>query len=83
LDGFARGDGQHNAGTLDLEEGQMAAVCYGSQKGSIRSSDRHGVGLSATHGETSDAGASAYYHPTPCHEFVAELLSRGTRVLGS
>src|SRR5829696_3565261 len=31
LDGFTRGDGQHDAGTLDLEERQVAAVCHASQ----------------------------------------------------
>jgi len=55
LAGFPRGDSQHDTGTLDLEEGQVAAVCHGLQNGSIRSSDSQGMGLSATHGETSDA----------------------------
>jgi hypothetical protein len=55
VDGFPRGDSQHDAGTLDLKEGQVAAVCHGLQNGSIRSSDGEGMGLSATHGEISDA----------------------------
>src|SRR5207244_786549 len=53
LDGLPRGNGEHDAGVLDLKEGQVAAARDGLQDRSIRSRHGQGTRLSATHGNTS------------------------------
>jgi hypothetical protein len=55
LDGFSRGNGEHDAGALDLEEGQVAAVRHAPQNRGISGGDCQGTRLSATHGVSSSA----------------------------
>ena len=57
LDGFARRDGEHDAGMLDLEGSEVAAAGHGSQDRIIGVGDGQGTRLSAAHGSTSAAGA--------------------------
>jgi hypothetical protein len=52
LDGLSGGHGEHDAGVLNLEEGQVAATRHSSQDRSICDSDGQGTRLSATHGNT-------------------------------
>jgi hypothetical protein len=52
LDGFSGGHGEHDAGVLNLEEGQVAAPSHSVQDRSISDSDGQGARLSATHGNT-------------------------------
>jgi hypothetical protein len=65
LDGFPGGNGQHNASMLNLEECQVAAVCHGSQDGSVSVRDGQETRLSATHGGTSDTRAGAAISSIP------------------
>ena len=80
LDGFPCSNGQHNAGMLDLKEGQVATACHCTQNGSVRISHRQGMRLSATHGiPPMPEQGGGYLQYNRCHEFVALLLSRPTR----
>jgi hypothetical protein len=56
VDRFATGDGQHDAGMLDLEPSQVPGSCDRLKDREIRGSDDQGAGFPATHGTTSDAG---------------------------
>src|SRR5262245_3934409 len=60
LDRLPRRHGEHNAGVLNLVEGQVAAACHGLQDRSIRGGDGQGARRSATHGNTSAVRAGAY-----------------------
>ena len=55
VDQLASGDGQDDAGMLDLEPRQAPAPSDGLQDRKIIGSDGQGTRLSATHGLTSDA----------------------------
>ena len=56
MDRLASGDGQHNAGMLDLELSQMSGSGDRLEDRQIRGSDEEGAGFPATHGITSDTG---------------------------
>ena len=53
VDGLAPGDGQDDAGMLDLEPGQATAVGDGLQDRPVRRRDSQRGSLSATHGGAS------------------------------
>ena len=78
VDGFPGGDGQHDAGMLDLEPGQVPAASHGLEDREISGSDGQGARFSATHGRTSDAGAGSNLQHTSRPEFVALLRARPT-----
>ena len=52
LDGLSGGNGEHDAGVLNLKEGQAAAACHGAQDRGLSGGDGQGTRLSATHGNT-------------------------------
>src|SRR5215212_11154855 len=56
-DGFASGDGQDEAGMLNLEPGQVPGSGNGLEDRQVRSRDAQGARFPATHGRTSDAEA--------------------------
>ena len=56
MDRLPSGDGQHNAGMLDLEPSQVPGSGHRLEDREIRGSDDEGAGFPATHGTTSDAG---------------------------
>ena len=67
MDGFARGDGQDDAGVLDLEVSQVPGSCDGLEDGEIRVGDAQRARIPSTHGTTSNAGAglNLYHTATP------------------
>jgi hypothetical protein len=56
VDRFATGDGQHDAGMLDLEPGEVPGSGNRLEDREIRGTDNQGARFPATHGTTSDAG---------------------------
>jgi hypothetical protein len=80
---FASGDGQDDAGVLDLEPGQASAVGHGLQEGEIGVGDGQGTRSAATHGSVSDAEGRLYPQHTRRPEFVALLCARATSDRGS
>jgi hypothetical protein len=54
VDGLAAGDGQDDAGMLDLEPGEATAAGHGLQDRPIRRRDGQRDSLSATHGGASE-----------------------------
>jgi len=79
VDQFAGGDGQDDAGMLDLEPGQVPAPSDGLEDWKIIGSDGQGTRLSAAHGTTSDAGAGSVLQHTSRPQFVALLRANPTR----
>ena len=56
VDGLAAGNGQDDAGMLDLEPGQATAAGHGLQDRPIRRRDSQRGSLSASHGAASEEG---------------------------
>jgi len=68
---FAGGDGEGDAGVLDLEPGQASAVGHGLQDGEVGGGERQGTRFAAAHGGASDAEGRLYSQHTRRPEFVA------------
>src|SRR5947208_8134541 len=64
LNRFAGGNGQHDAGMLDLKPGQAAAAGDRLEDGGIRVSNGERTRLTSTHGATSEARAEGYHQHT-------------------
>ncbi len=84
VDRFASGDGQHDAGMLDLEPGEVPGSGNRLEDRKIRSSDDQGARFPATHGDTSDAGAGLNLQhtadPNSLHYLWPGPLSRPAEV---
>ena len=76
---FPRGDGQDDAGVLDLEPGQASAVGHGVQEGKVGVRDGQRTGFATTHGIASASEVRRYSQHTRRPEFVALLVARATR----
>src|SRR5262245_62018410 len=72
------GDGQDDAGMLDLKPGQASAVGDGVQDGEVGVSDGQRTGLATTHGMASASEVQCYSQHTGRPEFVALLVARAT-----
>ena len=73
MDRFTTGDGQHNAGMLDLEPSQVPGSGDRLEDREIRGSDDKGAGFPATHGTTSDAGVGLNLQDTAALNFLHYL----------
>src|SRR5215472_8856308 len=77
--GFPTGDGQYDAGMLDLEPRQVPSTSNGLNDREIPGSDGQGARFASTHGRISGVATGLNlpeYHWT---EFLALLVSRYTR----
>jgi hypothetical protein len=75
---FPGGDGQDDAGVLDLKPSQASAAGHGSQDGEVGVSDGQRTGFAARHGIASDAEVRLYPQHTRRTELVALLRARAT-----
>jgi hypothetical protein len=70
-DGLPRGDGQDDAGALDLEPGPAPAPSHCLEDREVSGAEGQGVRFSATHGTTSDAEDRFPLQHTAPAEFLA------------
>jgi hypothetical protein len=68
---FAGGNGEDDAGVLDLEPGQAPAVGHGLQDGEVGVGDGQWTRFAATHGIASGAERRLYSQHTRRPKFVA------------